>query len=141
MKGTTFAHATIMARINVYKELKGYSEAADRRGVEDYDLWFRFFEKGFKGYNLKEALYKVRDDEAAYKRRTFKNCFALLRAPYSCKYESKYRSLPGRGDHRRIHRCKTGAWLPDHIWKSDIPVSTHSDSFPKMLSSSLSNFL
>lgn len=62
-------------------------------------------------------------------------------APYSCKYESKYRSLPGRGDHRRIHRCKTGAWLPDHIWKSDIPVSTHSDSFPKMLSSSLSNFL
>ena len=45
---------------------------------EDVDLWFRFLEKGFKGYNLKEALYKVRDDEAAYKRRTFKNYFNVF---------------------------------------------------------------
>lgn len=69
MKGTTFAHATIMARRNVYKELKGYSEAADRRGVEDYDLWFRFFEKGYRGYNLHEALYEVREDRDAYSRK------------------------------------------------------------------------
>ena len=37
--------------------------------------------------------------------------------------------------------ARQGLGYPDHIWKSDIPVSTHSDSFPKMLSSSLSNFL
>lgn len=69
MKGTTFAHATIMAKVKVYERLSGYSESMDRRGVEDYDLWFRFFQEGFKGYNLNEALYEVREDRDAYKRK------------------------------------------------------------------------
>ena len=69
MRGVTFSHATIMARTNVYKELDGYSEELNRRGVEDYDLWFRFFAKGFKGYNLEQALYAVREDREAYKRK------------------------------------------------------------------------
>lgn len=72
MNGTTFAHATIMCRSYVYKELNGYSEALDRQGVEDYDLWFRFFEKGFKGYNLDESLYYVREDRNSYKRKNLK---------------------------------------------------------------------
>lgn len=72
MKGTTFCHATILTKESVYRELNGYSEKSDRRGVEDYDLWFRFFERGFKGYNLKEALYEVREDRSAYKRKNIK---------------------------------------------------------------------
>lgn len=72
MKETPFSHATIMAKYNVYKELNGYSEALDRRGVEDYDLWFRFYEKGFRGCNLGEALYEVREDRNAYKRKNIK---------------------------------------------------------------------
>lgn len=69
MKGTPFAHATILAKTKVYRELDGYSESIDRKGVEDYDLWFRFFQKGFKGYNLNELLYEVREDREAYKRK------------------------------------------------------------------------
>lgn len=72
MWGTTFAHATIMARAYVYKDLEGYSERKDRRGVEDYDLWFRFFSKGYKGFNLQEALYEVREDRDSYKRKNLK---------------------------------------------------------------------
>lgn len=69
MKGTTFAHATIMCKKSVYEILDGYSEEENRKGVEDYDLWFRFFEKGFNGYNIQESLYKVREDKEAYKRK------------------------------------------------------------------------
>lgn len=69
MKGTTFAHATILVKTKVYRELNGYSESMDRKGVEDYDLWFRFFQKGFNGYNLNDALYEVREDREAYKRK------------------------------------------------------------------------
>lgn len=75
MKGSTFAHATIMARAYVYEELNGYSNENNRKGVEDYDLWFRFFLKGYKGYNLKEALYDVREDRDAYKRKNIKRRF------------------------------------------------------------------
>ena len=73
-----FCHATILANSNVYKELNGYNIKKYTTRCEDVDLWFRFFSRGFKGYNLSEALYKVRDDNDAYKRRTFKNYFNLL---------------------------------------------------------------
>lgn len=69
MKETPFSHATIMARARVYVELNGYSEADNRRGVEDYDLWFRFYQKGFKGWNIDDSLYEVREDRNAYKRK------------------------------------------------------------------------
>lgn len=72
VRGTTFAHATIMARVNVYNELNGYSEEKNRKGVEDYDLWFRFFARGFKGKNINECLYEVREDRAAYKRKNIR---------------------------------------------------------------------
>lgn len=72
MKGTTFAHATILIKSNVINELNGYSEEMYTKQVEDYHLWFRFFEKEYMGYNLQEALYYVREDRDAYKRKNIK---------------------------------------------------------------------
>lgn len=73
-----FCHATIMARNHVYKRLKGYRVSNYTKRCEDADLWFRFFSEGFKGYNLDEALYKVRDDINAYKRRNLRNYINLF---------------------------------------------------------------
>lgn len=70
--GTTFAHATIVTRKYVYEKLNGYSENYNRRGVEDYDMWFRFYKYGFKGVNIREELYCVREDREAYSRKNFK---------------------------------------------------------------------
>lgn len=72
MYGSVFAHATIMIKADCIKKLNGYSNNINRRGVEDYDLWFRFFEQGYKGYNIQEALYYVREDSEAYKRKNYK---------------------------------------------------------------------
>ncbi|WP_256842944.1 glycosyltransferase [Ornithinimicrobium cryptoxanthini] len=68
-----FAHATIMVRREVYATLEGYTVSERTARNEDYDLWFRFFHAGFRGENLPEALYLVREDEAAARRRSVKH--------------------------------------------------------------------
>lgn len=72
MTGSVFAHATILCKKDVYIGLGGYSEDPDRQGVEDYELWFRFFNMGYKGYNLSELLYEVREDRDAYLRKNYR---------------------------------------------------------------------
>ena len=71
-KGTPFCHAPCMVRREAYKAVNGYTEAANRLRVEDWDLWIRMYAKGYKGYNLNDLLYKMRDDRNAYNRRKFK---------------------------------------------------------------------
>ena len=70
--GTPFCHAPCMVRKEAYDSVGGYSTRADRLRVEDWDLWIRMYEKGYKGYVLSEPLYKMRDDRNAYSRRKFK---------------------------------------------------------------------
>ncbi|WP_289054503.1 glycosyltransferase [Carboxylicivirga marina] len=68
--GSPFAHAPCMVRRKAYERVNGYSENF-RRG-QDYHLWFKMYEAGFRGYNFKEPLYKMRDDTNAMNRRKFK---------------------------------------------------------------------
>ena len=71
--GVPFFHATIMMKKAVYDALDGYSLKDYVLRCEDVDLWIRFFAKGFRGANLQEPLYYVREDMAASQRRNFKN--------------------------------------------------------------------
>ena len=70
--GTPFCHAPSMVRKKAYDEVNGYSEEKRLLRVEDYHLWYKMYLKGFKGYNIEEALYKMRDDQNAVKRRRYK---------------------------------------------------------------------
>lgn len=67
--GPCFAHASILTYTGVYKELGGYTVSERTVRSQDYDLWFRFFAAGFKGANLAEPLYYVREDKNAFLRR------------------------------------------------------------------------
>jgi glycosyltransferase EpsE len=92
--GSQFWHACSMVRKSAIKEVKGYTESNWLLRVEDYHLWFKIYAMGYKGYNIQEPLYKWRDDDNAYKRRTFKNRlnevyvrfigFKMLRLPFYC---------------------------------------------------------
>lgn len=68
-KGPVFSHASIMTYTRVYKDVGGYTVSARTRRSQDYDLWFRFYAKGFKGANIPEPLYYVREDEYSFLRR------------------------------------------------------------------------
>ena len=72
IKGTPFCHAPCMVRKRAYDAVKGYSIDKKTLRVEDYDLWIRMMSLGFRGYNLSEPLYKMRDDRDAYSRRKYK---------------------------------------------------------------------
>ncbi|MBO5321616.1 MAG: glycosyltransferase family 2 protein [Clostridia bacterium] len=67
-----FHHATILTEKRMYDTVNGYTVSKRTMRAQDYDLWFRFYANGFKGTNMREALYLVREDENAIRRRTFK---------------------------------------------------------------------
>lgn len=92
IKGSPYCHAPVMIRKAVYEMVGGYRDIPQTQGVEDYDLWFRLFSLGVKGYILQEPLYHMFDGRAAAKRRTFKRRineawvrkegYKLIRAPF-----------------------------------------------------------
>ena len=61
-----------MVRRKVFEEVHGYSESKWLLRVEDYHLWFKIYSKGYKGFNIKEPLYKMFDGRDAFKRRKYK---------------------------------------------------------------------
>ena len=74
-----FHHATILTYKRVYDELGGYTVKDETARCEDYDLWFKFYKAGFNGNSIKDALYLVREDENAIRRRTAKSRFKAFK--------------------------------------------------------------
>ena len=70
--GSPICHAGCMMRKSVIDELKGYDVSTEKERIEDYDLWIRMYQAGYKAYNLQEVLYSMRDDRNAIKRKKFK---------------------------------------------------------------------
>lgn len=73
LHGSPICHAPCMYRTEALKSVKGY--AVDNRllRVEDYNLWFRMYARGYKAYMLPDSLYKMRDDRKAKGRRNWKS--------------------------------------------------------------------
>lgn len=69
--GTPFNHAACMVRREAYETVNGYSEDRQFLRVEDYHLWIKMYHAGFRGRNIREVLYQMRDDRNAYSRRKF----------------------------------------------------------------------
>ena len=70
-KSVPFCHAPCMVRKEAYDAVGGYTVSEKLMRQEDYELWIKMYVKGFRGYNLPEALYSMRDDRNAYSRRTW----------------------------------------------------------------------
>lgn len=69
---TTFIHPTIMMRKSVYTALGGYTVSNRTMRGQDWDLWFRFYAAGYKGYNIQEPLFLYHESPDDYKKRTLK---------------------------------------------------------------------
>lgn len=92
VKGTPFAHAPCMVRKEAYSSVNGYSIGKKIVRVEDHHLWIKMYALGYRGYNIQEPLYKMRDDKNAITRRNFKSrlneayirylAIKLLRLPF-----------------------------------------------------------
>ena len=67
-----FVHAACMIRREAFLDVEGYTEDERLLRVEDYHLWYKFYAKGYRGYNIPEVLYRMRDDRNATHRRNAK---------------------------------------------------------------------
>lgn len=67
-----FCHAPCLVRKEAFDAVCGYSEEERLLRVEDYHLWIKMYAAGFRGKNIHEPLYQMRDDRNAYSRRKFK---------------------------------------------------------------------
>ncbi len=72
MKWTPFCHAAAMVRKKAYDEVGGYTVDNKLLRVEDYHLWIKMYSKGYKGINIEEPLYSMRDNRNAICRRKFR---------------------------------------------------------------------
>ena len=76
-----FAHAACMMKKSVFDEVGGYTVDPKFLRVEDCNLWFKVYAHGYKGANLTEPLYMMRDDRNATHRRSIKarinSCYVL----------------------------------------------------------------
>ncbi len=72
LSGTPFCHAPCLVRREAYTAVEGYTVADRFLRVEDYHLWMKMYALGYRGANLADALYKMRDDQNAIHRRKFK---------------------------------------------------------------------
>lgn len=69
-KGVPFFHPTIMMRKSAYDSLDGYIVSERTNRGQDYDMWFRFFAKGYRGYNLQEAVLRYQDSIDDYRKKS-----------------------------------------------------------------------
>lgn len=72
VKFSPFCHPASMVRKSVYNSVKGYTDEKRFLRVEDYHLWIKIYSLGYRGYNIAQPLYKVRDDRKAMNRRLFR---------------------------------------------------------------------
>lgn len=75
VRGTIHCHAPCMVRTEAIRSVGGYSVDKKLLRVEDWHLWMKLYAAGYRGRNLTEPLYKMRDDRAATSRRKFKYRF------------------------------------------------------------------
>lgn len=66
-------HAPCMIRREAYLAVGGYTVDKRMLRFEDVNLWYKLYANGYMGYNLDEPLYKMRDDQAATRRRSLRS--------------------------------------------------------------------
>ena len=76
-KNNIICHGSIMIKKALLDKIGGYNELLDF--AQDYDLWLRIFENGYKFYLIPEVLYKFRiSPESAAKKAFHQNDYAKL---------------------------------------------------------------
>lgn len=67
-----FVHASILFRSEALKQVGGYNTDSKNIRSEDYELLMRMYAKGYKGTNINEILYYIRQNSNTYKKRMYR---------------------------------------------------------------------
>ncbi|MCI8484004.1 MAG: glycosyltransferase family 2 protein [Lachnospiraceae bacterium] len=68
-KKVQFIHPSVMMRSDLLREVGGYTENKENERSQDYDLWCKFYQKGYQGCNLQETLFYYRESQRSIQKR------------------------------------------------------------------------
>lgn len=71
-KSNPFIHPSAIIRKELLTLVCNYTVDKHTYRTEDYDLWFKLYSKGIKGYILPNLLYYFNEDRNSYSRKKFK---------------------------------------------------------------------
>lgn len=71
VSGTAFCHAAVLMKKECMDAVGGYTEDRRMLRVEDVNLWIKLYAAGYRGYNIQEPLYRMRNDQNALNRRKY----------------------------------------------------------------------
>lgn len=70
--GSPICHAPVMMYKSCMNKVCGYTVSPKTLRVEDVDLWIKLYAAGYRCHNLRDPLYKMRNDKNAFNRRKYK---------------------------------------------------------------------
>lgn len=92
LKYSPYIHPTVMFRKELFDVEKGYVVSEETLRCEDYEIFMRFKERGYSGYNIQKRLFCYNENRNALARRTFKARISEMKLRY--KYFSGLGLLP-----------------------------------------------
>lgn len=75
LRYSPFIHPTVMIRKDVLEKVDGYNASKGHLRCEDYELFMRLYQLGYRGYNIQIPLFSYREERFSYKKRKF--CYRL----------------------------------------------------------------
>lgn len=82
LERSPFCHAPVMIRTKALRMVQGYTDKKWTQRGQDFHLWAKLMAAGFRGYNIQEPLYLMRDSKDAFKRRTVYHAIMSIRRHY-----------------------------------------------------------
>ena len=72
IKKTQIIHPTVMMRKSALLKVSGYTVDEKTQRAEDYDLWCKLLEKGYKIFNIDRILFLYREGISGIKKRKYR---------------------------------------------------------------------
>lgn len=70
LRFSPFVHPSVMYRAEIFEILEGYDESMETLRCEDYEIFMRFQQEGYRGYNIQENLFYYREDQVSFQKRS-----------------------------------------------------------------------
>lgn len=110
-----YIHPSVMFRRTVFEQGGLYSEKKAHLRCEDYELFMRLHQKGFRGFNLQEPLFLYREEKESMKKRTIRARIEEIKLRHT---SFKDLGLTGAEKMAAVFRPLAGILVPDSlIWK------------------------
>ena len=98
-------HAPCMIRKEAYMAVGGYTVDKRLLRFEDCNLWYKLYSKGYRGYNLQESLYKMRDDVSENLDSAIERADTIRENYLSIQYEEICKAIDSLCVYRNNHDC------------------------------------